>query len=268
MSYKTTILSTVERARRLPTILGRTRSWPLALGALLLAASTASVIGTTNSAPAFTNLALSKTVLNEGETVTLTGAFNDPDPNQRHTLIVYWHGGDTEASQEFKQKIQLPSGQSTFQVSHTYADNFPVQPMKVVLFDHDLPDGANDNTGGMASDTEFLPFTVKNVAPSLPQPTTVTSSRVSATQVLVKIDGAIVDGSGDTHEVRAAKWFESTPGKVTTPCTADKLRYHCELTYSSRQAGTVQTVTLYVKDDEGASGARNVTVAILDAPDS
>ena len=260
-----TISRALGRARRLLTYPGRAGRWPLALGALLLVASTASVVGTANSAPVFTSLALSKSVLNEGESVTLTGAFNDPDPNQRHTLIVYWYGGEGEELQQLKQKIQLPAGQSTFQVSHVYADNFSAQPLKVVIFDHDLPDGANDNTGGLAGDTEFLPITVKNVAPRLPGPNTVTSSRVSATRVVVKIDGPIADAVRDTHQVRVAKWYGSTPAKVTTPCTAANLRFHCELTYSSRELGSDQAVTVYVKDDEGADGAANITVPLGDA---
>lgn len=264
-----TIRQTVSGARRLSAGLWRTGRRSLVLGGLLLlAASTTSVVATTNSAPVFTSLALSTSVLNEGESVTLTGAFNDPDPNQRHTLTVYWYSARTEELQRLKQKIQLPAGQSTFQVSHVYTDNFPAAPIQVNLFDHDLPDGANDNTGGLAGDIELVPITVKNVAPRIEEPITVSSSRVAATKIRVEIDGAIADAAGDTHQVRAARWYGSKPANVTTPCTATNRRFHCELIYSSLDLDTNQAVSLYVKDDEGAEGSKNITVEVGDGSSS
>jgi hypothetical protein len=268
MSFMTTIRPMLDRALRLPLSLGRTGRMPLALSALLLTASSMSVIATTNAPPVFTSLVLSKSVVYEGEPVTLTGAFTDPNAGDRHTVLVYWYGDGSDELQHLKQKILLPAGQSTFQVSHTYGDSVPGRSIRVVIFDHELPAGSNDNASGMLWDAELLPITVINVAPRLPEPITVTQSRVSPTQIKVKIDGAIADGAGDTHQVRAARWYGSTVSKVTTPCAADKLRYHCELTYAYAELGSSQTVTLYVKDDEGAQGAANISVPGRDDPDA
>ena len=259
-----TTLRTLDGVRHLAGSFWRTGRRSVVLGGLLLAASAVTVLGTTNSPPVFTSLTLSTSVLNEGETVTLTGAFTDPNAGDGHTVLIYWNGEESDV----KQKVQLPAGQSTFQVSHVPGDSLPSPRLKVIIFDHELPFGSNDNTtGGMMWDSEFLPFTVKNVAPRLPGPNTVTSSR-SAAQVRVTIDGPIADGAGDTHQVRAAKWYGSTPAKVFTPCTASNLRFHCELTYSVRELGSEQVVTVYVKDDEGAAGAANVSVSVGDAPDA
>ena len=267
MSYPTTTFSTIDRARRLPATLGRMASRPLALGALLLAASTATVLATANTPPKIVSASMSPNVLNEGQTAILTVSFTDANPGDSHTLRVKWR--DTGPGAPMTEVIQIPPQQTTIQVPHTFKDTPANSAINVTLYDRQTPPGSpNDNTEGAGKDYVKVPVTVNNVAPSLPQPTTVTSSRVSATQVLVKIDGAIADAAGDTHEVRAARWYGSTPAKVTTPCTADKLRYHCELTYSSREVGTVQAVTVYVKDDEGATGAANVTVEIQDAPGS
>ena len=163
MSFMTTVRRALGRARHLPAGLVRSGRWPLALGALLLATSTASVVATTNSPPQIGGIRLSDRSANEGQTVTLVGVYNDPDASDRHTLLVYWYGGDSNE----KQKVQLPPGQSHFEVTHVYADDFPAQPIKVVVFDHDLPDGANDNTGGMKSATELVPFEVRNVEPEI-----------------------------------------------------------------------------------------------------
>ena len=256
-----TIRHAVSGTRRLAGSFWQTGRRSLVLGGLLLlAASTASVVATANSAPNFTSLTVNKSVLNEGETVTLTGSFSDPDPNQRHTLTIYWYSARTEELQRLKQKVQLPAGQSTFQVSHTYTDNFPAAPIQVNLRDHDLPDGANDNTGGLAGDVELVPITVKNVAPRIADPVSVSSSRVSATKVRVDIDGAIADATRDTHQVRAARWYGSKPANVTTPCTATNLRFHCELIFTSFEADSNQAVSIYVKDDDGAEGSKNITV--------
>jgi hypothetical protein len=191
MSFMTMIRPTLDRARRLPAALGRTGRWPLVLGALLLlAASSASVVATTNSPPVFTSLVLSKAAVYEGETVTLTGAFTDPNASDRHTILVYWYGGDSND----KQKVLLPAGQSTFQVSHTYSDVVPIPSIKVVVYDHTLPPDVNDNTTGSAWDAEFLPFQLLDTkAQFIPSSIKVTkddgSSIRADTEVRVTVEG-------------------------------------------------------------------------------
>src|SRR5688500_2802620 len=49
------------------------------LGTILLIGSTVSVVATANTPPVITSLTVTPSVLNEGQAVTLTGAFTDPD---------------------------------------------------------------------------------------------------------------------------------------------------------------------------------------------
>src|SRR5215213_2233302 len=65
-----------KRALASPAGAGR-RS--LALGTALVLGSTLTVLATANTPPTITNASLSQSVINEGGSVTLTGAFTDPD---------------------------------------------------------------------------------------------------------------------------------------------------------------------------------------------
>ena len=267
MSSMTTIRPVLDRARRLPASLGRTGRRPLALGTLLLAASAATVLATANTPPEILGASVSPQVLDEGQTAALTVSFADVDPGDSHTLRVKWH--DSNGVPPITEVHHLPPQQTSIQLPHTFRDSVGGPSggkIQVTLYDRQAPPGSpNDNTEGAGQDVIFVPITVKNVAPSFSGPITVTPSRVSATQVLVKLDGAIADGAADTHQVRAARWYGSTVAKVTTPCTATNLRFHCELGYSVRELGSTQAVTVYVQDDEGAQAATNVTVEIEDA---
>jgi len=247
--FLTIVRQTLDRARRLPASASRRGRRPLLFGTLLLATSTASVVATANSAPVFTNLTLSKSTLNEGETVTLTGAFNDPDTGDSHTLLIYWNGDDSDV----KQKVQLPVGQSTFQVSHAPGDSPTFPRLKVVIYDHQLRVGANDNTtGGLLSDTEFLPYTVNNVAPSI-VPSSVTVKRQAKRQVVV--EGDVLDpGTNDRVNV-IATWSDPTSPEATT-CSIGKdgRRFKCEHTYgASLPAGTYNIVLEVWDYDDGQS---------------
>src|SRR4051794_40295462 len=62
------------------------------LGALLLAASAVSVWATTNTPPRWTSLTTSAGVIDEGQSITITGSFVDPDAKDTHTILIYWQG--------------------------------------------------------------------------------------------------------------------------------------------------------------------------------
>jgi len=77
-------------------------------------------VATTNTGAEFTSLGLNATMINEGETVTLTGTFTDPDPDDAHTLQIYWRESGSPSNQN--EKIQLPPGQLSFSIPHTYPE--------------------------------------------------------------------------------------------------------------------------------------------------
>jgi hypothetical protein len=269
----TIIRGALDRARRLPASLGRTGRWPLVLGALLLTTSTATVLATANTPPKIVGASVSPQVLNEGQTAVLTVNFADVDRTDSHTLRVKWH--DTNGVPPITEVYQLPPQQTSIHLPHTFRDSVAGpsgSKIQVTLYDRQTSPGSpNDNTEGAGQDAIFVPIAVKNVAPSFNTPITVTSSRVSATQVLVKVDGTIVDGAADTHKMTASEGSRSGGTKQTTPassCTVQSLRFHCELTYGAQDIGTTQQVSLHVKDDEGAQAATTVTAKVQEASES
>jgi len=202
MSFTTTIQPALDRARRLPASLVRRGRWSVALGALLLTASTSTALAATNTPPTILSASVSPQVRDAGQ--TLRGA-------------------------------------------------------------------PNDNTEGAGQDVMFVLTTVKNLAPTFDTPIEVASQRVSATQVLVKLDGTIVDDAADTHQVTVVGGSQASGSKQMTPassCTVQGLRFHCLLTYGAQDIGTTKQVQLRVKDDEGAQAATTVTVRVQEASDS
>jgi hypothetical protein len=238
---------------------GRSAPWAVALGALLLVASTASVVATQNSAPVLGGLRQSSRSINEGESLTLAGIFDDPDANQPHTLLVYWYGGDSDE----KQKVLLPAGQNTFELTHAYTDNFPPQPIKVVVFDHDLPDRSNDNHGGMLSDTELLPFEVRNVDPRFVE-TSITVNKAAKPKVVV--EGDVVDpGTADQVQVFATWSDQAAPETTQCSLSNGERHFRCEHTYPLNYGFMLKrtyTINLIVKDHDGGWAQHETKVTL------
>ncbi|MBE2224870.1 MAG: tandem-95 repeat protein, partial [Anaerolineae bacterium] len=64
------------------------------------------------------SLSVTPTEITEGQTITLTGSFTDPDIAGAHTLFIDW--GDGNSTQP---AIQLAAGIKDFEVTHTYVDD-------------------------------------------------------------------------------------------------------------------------------------------------
>ena len=216
------------------------------------------MIATANSAPVFTSLVLSKSTIYEGETVTLTGAFADPNAGDRHTILIYWYGAESDD----KQKVILPAGQSTFQVSHTAPDALPITSLKVIVYDHELPPGSNDNTGGSMWDAEFLPYKILDAKPQfIPSSITITKEDNSSIRaeydVYVTIEGRLAPPEAREPVQVTASWSSS-------PCpvqTAER-RFRCEQTLTDPTGRKGHPVLLRVRDDEGNEATLQVSVTI------
>ena len=272
----------VDRALRLPTRLVGPGTRSMAIGALLLtAASTASVVATTNTPPVFTSLTVSTPQAYEGQTVTLTGAFTDPDAGNRHTVIIYWYGGEGEELQQRKEKIQIPAGQRTFQVNYTYGDYVPIPPIpypniKVLLFDHEFPTNPNDNTTGMAHDTEFVPFQLLDAqAQFIPTSIKITRDHRSGTPSTQSARSAradtdtrvIVEGELSPREALesvqvTASWTGAASSETSCSMKEGTRSFACEHTYTSPSPQKGYPVTLRVQDDEGNQATHQVSVRV------
>jgi hypothetical protein len=255
-NFATMVRRALDRARglRLP----RSGRRSLALGTLLLTASTVTVLATANTPPEFTSLTVTPSVLNEGQTVTLSGTFTDSDTSDAHTVYIFWNDAPIEAS---RTKVQLPAGQTSFQATHTYMDN--ATSIRVKVADRQLPLGSNDNTEGYGRDRTGVPIQVKNVAPSLANITVTKQPTRDLRTVLAVVEGDIIDpGTRDTHQVSALFGDERPiPTPTRTPCTVTGRRFRCEHTYARGSSDRTFTISLRVGDDDGGLG--NATTSVL-----
>src|SRR5262249_5564808 len=65
--------------------------------------------------PTLTNVQANPTTINTGQTVSLSGSINDPDPGDTFKLIVEW-GDGAQAT----ESPPLPAGTTSFLETHTY----------------------------------------------------------------------------------------------------------------------------------------------------
>jgi hypothetical protein len=233
---------------------------PLGLGALLLTiGSTATVVATTNTAPQFTSLTATPGILNEGQTITLNGAFTDPDAADAHGLLVYWIGG----SANFKEKVELPPGQLSFHLTHRYVDDLAPTQIKVVLFDRQQPIHSNDNISGLGgSDTEHLPVVqVKNVAPSF-----VASSMVqTATAGGVVVEGDVTDPGSDRLKVGGTIRPNPINPNTDIPMACEmsgqsERHFRCQHTQQPNAGAKTYQIRLLAVDDDGGSRTLDLSV--------
>lgn len=251
------------RARMLAAALARRSRVPLALGALLLlSASTASVLATTNSPPELRNVRLSDSSPLEGQSVSVSGSVNDANPEDVHVVVLFWYGGDTQGNEAQTQQIRLAPGETVFQASHVYADNLPGSGFEVRVFDHELPPGPNDNStdGGRRWDSEFLPLTVRNAPPAFVPD----SVKATKQDKKVIVEGTLTDpGSADTISVEAA-WGDPA-NKVPTACNMSNgsRRFRCEHTYPASW-GLPRTyhIGLRAIDDDGGMANHQTSVRL------
>jgi hypothetical protein len=226
----------------------------LVLGAALLVGSALSVVATGNTPPTITNVGLSSAVANEGEQLTLTGSFTDPDAGDSHTVQIDWH-----VPGEPQQKIELAPGQTSFQTSRKFMDDRAPQQVRVSVLDHQLVGNPNDNAEGNGYDTEYLTLEVKNVAPSFAKGIEV--KRFVGQPGKVAIEGTVADPGADTLEVTVT-WdgVQQIPLRGSTPCQIVKRQFRCEHTYPA--APHQYNVTLRVRDDDGGQQSTGVRVQI------
>jgi hypothetical protein len=252
----------LNRARSLAGSLKPSIRWPLVLGTFLLATSTAAVVATQNTPVDITNATLSRTVINEGDTVTLSATFADPDATDGHAVFINW-GKDG-----YLRKWRLPIGQRAFQINHTFRDDKNSygqlnDEVSFTIVDHQLPWDSNDNTTGKTYDYARLPIQVKNVPPTFPAAIASSTERISATLMKLTLDGMLADPGADTHEVRASMVVgPKTSPRAGTLCTVADRRFHCELTFKAPAQAYDQPILLWAKDDDGGEGTRTITVTI------
>jgi autotransporter-associated beta strand protein len=178
------------------------------------------------------DLALTPTVLDEGETTVLTGNLTDPDELDELTLTINW--GDGTPVQEFRD-----TGRDPFRVPHQYLDD-GLYTVSVGWRDQ--------HGGGRSQDFTVL---VRNVAPTVLAGGDATIAAGTPLQRTV----SFADPGSDAW--RAVVVFGDGSSEVVTAIQNRQF----ELAHRYDRAGTYQ-VFVFVLDDDGGAGVETFTVTV------
>jgi hypothetical protein len=254
--FRTRVTSARTWARGIPSTARKRGQRSALLGAVLLAASTATVLATANTPPHITSLTVTPSVANEGQTVTLRGTFTDPDTGDLHSIRIGW-GDDTVTG--VKQQVQLPAGQLSFQVTHTYTDDLAPTTIKVSVLDRQTPPGTNDNTtGGSLGVFGSVPIQVRNVPPGFVDSSIVGTATVSG----VVVEGDFVDPGRDSIQVFGTINPQNPFAAAPMTCSHGKGERHfrCEYTQAPNALAQTYPIGLRVVDDDGGFDTHTMSV--------
>jgi hypothetical protein len=256
----------LQQSPRLRSIFRCSGQRSLVLGAALLLGSTLTVAATANTTPTLTNVTLSKSIVDEGESFTISGTIVDPDPGEIHTLYIY------PGRPSFDQvKVELPAGQLSFQVPYTYTDdrgqnapdgNIPISREIKVWVSDDNPPNDNDEEAGETN--QILTIGVRNVAPVI-NSHTLNVTKAGGKSGVVVVEGQYTEPGLDTVQV-SANWGDGLvgAGKLLPACDVNHhtKTFRCEHTYKPGPAKTYQ-ITLRARDDDGGEDTATTSVQIL-----
>jgi hypothetical protein len=260
MMFETIVQRAREGWRRLPPVVRRRGRRSAALGAVLLAASTASVLATANTPPQIVTLVQSAPAISAGEAVIVAGTFTDPDATDAHTIVFYWDDGVSYPQRV--EKLQLPPGQLAFQLSHVYPTPVRQANISVTVVDRLRPGDPNDNHAGEGRDNKQLALEVKtaNVAPTFVDSSIVVDVRPFRTG-FVTIHGDWKDPDSESGTVTLMPGDGHQSGS-NTYCTSDGHHFQCLYRYRVVGPPKEYTLRLIVKDDHGAVGTFESTVKV------
>lgn len=155
----------------------------------------------TNVAPTLSNVVL-PSLLNEGDTATLTGNITDPGIGDTFTLLVDWGDGSTP------ETFNFPAGTTVFTETHLYTDDNPSgTPSDTYTVTLTL---ADDDTG---RDTATVQITVNNVVPILSA--TYATADIPENSLFI-ITGHITDPGADSF-IFAVNWGDGSVVTYTYP---------------------------------------------------
>jgi hypothetical protein len=240
LTFETIVHRALAHARNVPAIVCRAGTRSAALGAILLAASSVSVLATANTPPTFTSITANTAKINAGEALIITGTFADPDITDAHTIFVYWHDGVMREGEA--EKVQLAPGQHSFQMSHVYPNPIVPRDINVSVGDrqqpyHILVGGidVSDNQTGSQRDTRHFPLVVgparAGETPNPDQQPRFVQSSIKLTKMpgktgLVTIQGDWTDGDDNAGIVTLVPSDNKPPAGLPA-CTSTGHHFKC-----------------------------------------
>jgi Ca2+-binding RTX toxin-like protein/6-phosphogluconolactonase (cycloisomerase 2 family) len=195
-----------------------------------------------SAAPKITSLSLDQTLINENDSVTLTGEFEQLGLAVEHTVVVDWGDGST-STLELDPPAQ--PGTESFVVSHQYLDD---DPTGTPSDDYTIHVAVEDNDGD--TDSGMLTLSVLNVAPEI------TSLVSSAPEVgdarpgdAVTVCGLFSDvGTLDTHTADI-DWGDGT----VTSAVVDQTAGSFSATHAYTTGGIFDIRVILSDDDLGSA---------------
>jgi hypothetical protein len=192
-------------------------------------------------------LGTSAAAIDENDTLTIDGSFFDPDPDDRHTVVIDWGDGSPTTT------LLLDAGVFTFRAGHRYLDDGGPgweTPYVITVT-------VSDDCGTVGGETVV---TVRNVGPS--------SIAVSAhpdpidENDTVTLDGTFFDpGTLDAHTVIIDWGDGSTTTLLLAPGVLTFRAIHQYLDDTGPGCETTFAIRVTVSDDcESAGGSTSVTV--------
>ena len=200
-------------------------------------------------APQFTaaDLSLSPTTANEGDTITLSGQFTDPDALSSYTVTIDWGDGSTPTVLSELDGQVVPSatpGLYTYSTTHQYLSNPPGELTGgSYAINVSVSDGVNTTSAGTS-------IVVNNAAPTvrIESAGNEGSATITLTADVTDLDPLATD---------TVAWTLTQGGTVTQTGTGS--------TFSFANPGgiLVGTVTATVTSSDGGAGSDSAQIAVI-----
>ncbi len=201
------------------------------------------------------NLSLSpSSTIQEGDTVVLSGSFNDINPHVAHAVLISW--GDGRAG-----RLVLAPNDFTFDASHLYRDDPTGDPDRytIAVRVEDLDDPTS-------FDSATIPITVTNVDPGVAIRAVDDEAANNDGSVITLMASVADPGLDDTFDYNwSLVTYDSLGNVLTTTALATNLATPDQVTF--RPPSGAYTIELDVRDDDGGvAHASTVVYAGSDDP--
>jgi len=184
-----------------------------------------------NSAPVLSPPVATPSVINENDTVTVSGLLTDADPTDTHLIVIAWGDGAPDTV------LELAPGVLAYSATHRYLDDQPTATASDV---NTVTVTADDGHGGTASATATV--TVNNLPPVVTSVEGPAAPLALGSSATVSVTFGDV-GTLDTHIVQIS-WDDGTADTILSSGGFTRTASH---TYA---AAGVYTVGITVTDDD------------------